>query len=387
MHAAAKVRQESGALNFVPQTAFRLHNTDLQRGAAWMHALPGAQGSIAGRRSPNLSRQGRVGTPKGSAMSYGGFYNQRASVQAYRTAPQPGGGGGSGGPSWSPYGGAGGGYWSGGEAHADGPSWSAHGGNWSVGEVQAAPSAGGPEIYGFQHTGGRLAGQRRWHLRGPWCPTAAPPARSLARPHAGQRVELCFPVAMRRAWTADGLPGFEGSVNAATGAGASEGEPAARYLASLCQQSLLEFQAQHSWEQQLLPGVETGAQQGGQLCAACNTMCPVCRGVFRVGPTWGTAPMIAPHACLLASAAAAVLRQLALQATPSHRDLQIRLQASTAHFALLLLPLYPARTGVPACMLLPAHSPMHRPCACLAASPCLPAVLCCALLCCRPWPS
>jgi hypothetical protein len=145
-----------------------------------MHALPGAQGSIAGRRSPSLSRQGRVGNPRSSAMSDGGFYNQRVSVQAYRATLQPGGGGCSGGPSWSPYGGAGGGNWRSGEAHADGPSLSAPGGYSSGGEAQhAAPPAGGPEIYGFQHTGGRRAGRCHWHLAFMGCPPAAwpPPAR------------------------------------------------------------------------------------------------------------------------------------------------------------------------------------------------------------------
>ena len=100
----------------------------------------------------------------------------------------------------------------------------------------------------------------------PPCRLAA--ACPLVHPVNGQSVELCSPVAMRWAWPADGLPGFDGAVNAATGAGAGEGEPAARYLAALCQQSLLEFQAQHSWDQQLLPGVETGALQCGQLASA-----------------------------------------------------------------------------------------------------------------------
>jgi hypothetical protein len=62
---------------------------------------------------------------------------------------------------------------------------------------------------------------------------------------------------------AEGLPGIEGEVAEATAAGASAAADAAsaaaaQYLAQLCRQELGDFRAQHRWDPQLVPLVETG---------------------------------------------------------------------------------------------------------------------------------
>lgn len=60
---------------------------------------------------------------------------------------------------------------------------------------------------------------------------------------------------------AAGLPGFEGSVAAATLGGPSPA-PEAAYLALLCLEGLADFRQGHSWAPQVVPSVETGEWAG-----------------------------------------------------------------------------------------------------------------------------
>lgn len=97
-----------------------------------------------------------------------------------------------------------------------------HGGRAAAGGRPSGPSSGqhlGPEIYGFSH--------------------------------------------------AEGLPGFEGSIAAATLVpllGGPAASPEAAYLALLCHEGLADFRQAHSWDPGVVPSVETALRTIAQQC-------------------------------------------------------------------------------------------------------------------------